>query len=82
MILRLAIKSINLSDRATRDVHLMDIVKKNTVASLARMSKEAEEVVETAESIDFASGGIGNGDLNGVIGTGNGNGSEDGEEIL
>jgi DNA gyrase subunit A len=80
MVLRLAVKSITLSGRATRGVHLMDILKGDTVASVARMSKEAEEAVASEEPIDLAAGGIGNGDLNGVIGTGNGSG--DVEEIL
>jgi len=80
MVLRLAVKSINTSGRATRGIRLMDIAKGDTVASLARMTKEAGQAEEGMDAIDLASGGIGNGDLDGVIGGGNGSG--DIEEIL
>ncbi|HSV86676.1 MAG TPA: DNA gyrase C-terminal beta-propeller domain-containing protein, partial [Levilinea sp.] len=74
MVLRLAVKSINLSGRATRGVRLMNIAKGDTVASLARTSIEVEQAVEGVDAIDLASGGIGNGDLDSAIGSGNGSG--------
>jgi DNA gyrase subunit A len=79
MVLKLAVKSINLSGRATRGVRLMDIARNDTVASVARLSKEAEEAAGVSEPAELSTG-IGNGDLNGVIGSGNGTGDE--EEIL
>lgn len=74
MVLRLAVKSINLSGRATRGVRLMDIAKGDTLASLARMTKEAGQAEDSVDAIDLASGGIGNGDLDSAVGSGNGSG--------
>jgi DNA gyrase subunit A len=46
IVLRLNVDTIRICGRATRGVHLMDVVEGQTVASLARISKRDEEQVE------------------------------------
>jgi DNA gyrase subunit A len=53
-VLRQKVKEINPLGRATRGVHLMNLVKGDTVASLARLLAE-EEIVEEAEPLPQSS---------------------------
>ncbi|MCJ7623296.1 MAG: DNA gyrase subunit A [Anaerolineaceae bacterium] len=57
MVLRLKVSGINPSSRTTRGVRVMDLVKGDTVASLARISATNEDIKESeAENGDLKKG--------------------------